>query len=59
MNFTEVLAIIATTTCIVSPLSFFLSGLLFASSKRNNEEEAYNCGFKCGYDKGYKDGNGE
>ena len=56
MNFIEVLAIIAATTCIVSPLSFILAGLIFASGERSHEEEVYNRGFKCGYDQGYKDG---
>ena len=59
MNFTTVLATIAATTCIVSPLSFFVSGLIFATGSRNHEEEAYKCGFKCGYDQGYKDGKEE
>lgn len=56
MNFIEVLAIVLATTCIVSPLSFIIAGLVFASGERNHEEEVYNRGFKYGYDQGYKDG---
>ena len=56
MNFIEVLAIVVITTVIVAPFSFFLTGLMFSSGERNHDEEVYNCGFKCGYDQGYKDG---
>lgn len=56
MNFIEVLTIVLITIFIVSPLSFIVSGLIFASGARNHEEEVYKQGFKCGYDHGYKDG---
>ena len=48
MSFTEVLIIVLITALIISSVTFFVSGLVFALGTKNREEEAYRKGFEDG-----------